>query len=149
MSLKIETMSPEQALEMLESRKHDDEVLALNEEACQLLMAGNFDEAREKLEKAIRLNPRYPMAKMNLGASYSLQGRWREAIPWLEEALDMDPNLEGATEALEQCRQNVQTSLEEIVDTSEDKSGQNITAPIETSSKIDLRESKKWWQFWK
>lgn len=103
MSITIERMTPEQALQVIESRKHDKEVLSLNDEAYRLMVAGDYETGRIMLKKAIELNPRYPTARLNLGASYYMQGLWTEAISWLESAIEMVPDAKGA-EALKECR---------------------------------------------
>ena len=50
-------------------------------------------EAIELVEKAIRLNPRYPFEfPFNLGWAYSLVGRYEEAIAAQKQALLRNPN---------------------------------------------------------
>jgi tetratricopeptide (TPR) repeat protein len=127
-------MTPEQALEELGRRKHDQEVLSLNDEACRLMSAGDYENARAKLGKAIQLNPGYPIAHVNLAASYMEQGRWSEAIPCLERAIAIDPTVEGGAGALAQCRAKAISS--------------KPTAPSSQRTKA-APASRKWWQFWK
>jgi tetratricopeptide (TPR) repeat protein len=51
-------------------------------------------EAIALMEKAIRLNPRYPFDfPYTLGFAYSLVGRYEEAIACQKQALQRNPNL--------------------------------------------------------
>jgi tetratricopeptide (TPR) repeat protein len=71
---------------------------------CDLLQEGRFDEAKKILEEAIETNPFNGTAYGNMGGCYYLQGQYAEAIPWLEKALEIHPNLEGIAEALAESR---------------------------------------------
>ncbi len=109
MSFTVRSMSANDALAHLSRRKHDGEVVRLNDEACELMNAGKYDEARSKLKQALDLNPEYPTGWVNMGASYMEQERWAEAIPHLERAITLHPEVEGAAPALEQCREKART----------------------------------------
>lgn len=69
-----------------------------------LAWAGRPAEAIEKIEKAMRLNPRYPAAYLNsLGFAYVLLGRYAEAIPLLKQNLSRNPNYIDAYVNLAVC----------------------------------------------
>lgn len=46
----------------------------------------------ESFKKAIELDPKYWVAYKNLSASLYYQNRKKEAVPYLEKALDLQPN---------------------------------------------------------
>jgi superkiller protein 3 len=52
-----------------------------------------FQKAEEAFRKAIENGPGEALGYNNLGAALNGQGRWDEAIPFLEKALSIDPNL--------------------------------------------------------
>ena len=57
---------------------------------------GRFSVARSSLERAIALNPQFPVAHYNAGFLRVREERYREALPFLREAVRLDP---GYTEA--------------------------------------------------
>jgi len=68
---------------------------------------GKYSEAERELKEAIKLNPFNATAHGNLGAIFLKQGKPKEAILWLEKALNLNPKLEGVTEALAQARTEI------------------------------------------
>ena len=50
------------------------------------------DKEIESFKKAIELDPKYWVAYKNLAASLYYQNRKKEALPYLEKALDLQPN---------------------------------------------------------
>jgi lipoprotein NlpI len=69
--------------------------------ACQALasehaQAGNYESAIRQIETAVQTDPANPMPLMQLGAYYLHEGRVREAIFRLEEAIELAP---GDTDA--------------------------------------------------
>jgi tetratricopeptide (TPR) repeat protein len=59
-----------------------------------------LDEAMDQFNIALRLNPGYANAHLNLGKALANAGRVEEAIKELSEAVRLDPNLTEAQEAL-------------------------------------------------
>jgi adenylate cyclase len=58
-----------------------------------LSFAGKPEEAVKLVERAMRLNPKYPVNYLGqLAFAYGLMGQYREAIPLLQEALRRNPN---------------------------------------------------------
>jgi tetratricopeptide (TPR) repeat protein len=57
---------------------------------------GRTDEAIERLQIALQLNPRYAAVHNNLGLAYSLKGREDEAIEQFQSALRIKPNFAEA-----------------------------------------------------
>ncbi len=63
-------------------------------QAAVLNFAGRPAEALPMMEQAMRLNPHYPPVYLgDLGWTYSLTGRYTEAVATLKEALSGSPNL--------------------------------------------------------
>ena len=60
-----------------------------------LMQQGRFAEAEKALKRAQEINPHNACAFGNMGGVYFLQGKYAEAIPWLEKAVSLDPTLEG------------------------------------------------------
>ena len=71
-------------------------------------------EALPLLEEALRLRPRYPEARVNLGRSLFLLGRLDEAIPQFEQAIALRPDDPVALNNLAFSRMN-QGDLAETV----------------------------------
>ncbi len=57
---------------------------------------GNLTDAIENYQKALSLNPNFPLALSNLGAAYLQQGRIDESIQALKQALKIKPGYPGA-----------------------------------------------------
>jgi len=60
-------------------------------EAQQFARAKNFSKAIAKLEDAIRIDPEYREAHLNLGAQYARVGRTADARAEFQKALDIGP----------------------------------------------------------
>ncbi len=73
--------------------KYPDSVLAYNAKAVQFINDGRLDEARQALERALRLVPGYSGAQENLGIVFSRLGDTERAVALLESALKINPNL--------------------------------------------------------
>ena len=50
------------------------------------------DKEIESFKKAVTLDPKFWVAYKNLAASLSYQNRKKEAVPYLEKALELQPN---------------------------------------------------------
>jgi len=65
-----------------------------NRQGAVLNFAGRPEEALKMMEQAMRLNPHYPPVYLgDLGWTYSLTGRYTEAVATLKAALSRGPNL--------------------------------------------------------
>jgi tetratricopeptide (TPR) repeat protein len=58
--------------------------------ALALLRMSETNGAREHLKKALRQRPEFVKALNNLAATYLMEGRPRDAIPWLERAISIE-----------------------------------------------------------
>jgi len=63
----------------------------------QLQFAGRYEEAKQQLEQAIILDPKFPMALQVLGEVFLKEEDYKEAIKWLKRA---DEKLPGDTDTL-------------------------------------------------
>lgn len=91
----ITSTSYEGILELLKSRKSQEEARDSVDEGARLLQQGDLQGARDAFEKALKINPNNPVAHSNLGALLCKMGSPGEGIPHLEKALDLDPRIEG------------------------------------------------------
>lgn len=84
----------DKALEVIrEAReKHPDNKDLLKEEINILITTEKVDEAREKLEEAVKAEPDNPGLFYNLGYLHDAVGNKEEAIKSYENALEIDPN---------------------------------------------------------
>ena len=64
--------------------------------------------AKEEIQKSQEINPLNPVAWSNYGYVLLLEGKSREAIPYLEKALSLNPKLEGVAAALDRARRVLQ-----------------------------------------
>lgn len=69
----------------------------LNNEAVKALNSGNFDLAIQKLEEAVKMDPRYKMGRSNLGIAYNNYGLKYQndpatAIKYFHKAVLLDPS---------------------------------------------------------
>lgn len=74
------------------------------------------DLALAPLERAVRLDPAYPLAAMNLGAAYARLGRWNEAMLWSRRALAIAPDYHQARRNLAVAYEALQRWDEAIVE---------------------------------
>lgn len=92
--------SAEDALSMLDAVKGQGEAAQHVDRSAELYAQERLDEAVAELQAALKINPLNPTAHGNMGAVLLKQGKPKEAIPWLEKALELNPNLEGVSAAL-------------------------------------------------
>jgi tetratricopeptide (TPR) repeat protein len=78
-------------------------------EALAALKADNPEEALERCNAAVRLNPRLAVAYFLRGETLRQLGRPEEALPDLEKALSLDPVLSGA----HACRGTIRRARQE------------------------------------
>ena len=76
----------------LRARVNAGDAGALNALALQYVRGGQLDEARRRLDEALRLAPQHAEARSNLGTVLQMQGRLAEAAPHLERAVALAPN---------------------------------------------------------
>jgi len=53
---------------------------------------GDFVDALDKMEHAVSLDPEYPLGPMGVGVVLNYSGRAPEAVPYLREALRLNPH---------------------------------------------------------
>jgi Flp pilus assembly protein TadD len=70
------------------------------EKGLKLQEAGNYKEASEKYEKAVRANNTYAEAWSNLGYTYRKQGHFNKAVKAYKKAITLSPDLAEAHEYL-------------------------------------------------
>ncbi len=63
-------------------------------------MAGHLEKARNRFLRALRIDPTFPAARMDLGILYLTEGKTNEAEAALEAALQQDPYLAEAWNGL-------------------------------------------------
>ena len=61
-------------------------------------------EARTESEAAVRLNPGFPVAHLNLGMALVQLGQWEEAERQFEATLQLDPTNSKAADYLNQTK---------------------------------------------
>jgi tetratricopeptide (TPR) repeat protein len=96
--------------------RNPDAWLAHNNLAYMMLnVPGALPEAISHLTIALRLNPNYAEAHVNLGIAYSLEQKWPEAIAQYEAALRLDPKYVLAHANLGNALSNVPGRLPEAI----------------------------------
>jgi len=68
-----------------------------------LVYGGRTEEGIKFIEKAVRLNPRWPVYLGNLGWAYRVAGRYEEALAPLKKALTFAPNFQSFRANLAAC----------------------------------------------
>jgi tetratricopeptide (TPR) repeat protein len=81
----------------VESGKHVDR-------SNELAQQGQYAEAIKEAKIALEIAPLNPNAHNNIGACLVEQGKPKEAIPWLQKAIKLNPKHECASIWLEQAR---------------------------------------------
>ena len=76
----------------LRARVSPDNAAAHNSLAMHYVRAGRLDDARRRLNEALRLAPQDAEAHSNLGTVLQMQGRLAEAAPHLEQAVRLKPD---------------------------------------------------------
>ncbi len=69
-----------------------------------LFQQGRHDEAEAEFRQAIEINPWNATAHGNIGVIFLRRGEPREAIRWLERALELNPRVPGGRECLEMAK---------------------------------------------
>lgn len=69
----------------------EDQIVRDFKEGARLLEAGQLDEAIQKYQNVLQLNPRSEDANFNLGIAYARQGKLREAEKHYREAIRLMP----------------------------------------------------------
>lgn len=69
---------------------------ALFDEAFDLLMQQDYEEAIALFQEVLKLDPRHVQSYGNLGIAYSGLGQQKKALECLDQALSIDPNYEPA-----------------------------------------------------
>ncbi len=65
---------------------------------------GDLEGAKAFFERAVQLTPSDPSANNNLGVIYLRQGKFKESLPYLEEAVRVKPDYASAVAALAEAR---------------------------------------------
>jgi len=92
------------SLSLLDSMQKQAEAAEHVDRGAQLIMQRHYAEAESELKKAIEINPLNATAHSNMGGVFLRQGQPEKAIPWLEKALELNPQLGGVAQALAQAR---------------------------------------------
>lgn len=100
----IGSYSGDEALAALDALSTANKAERIVDEGAALYMAGDQQGAIRKLHEALGVNPRSAMANFNMGYILLQQGKPADAVPWLEKALAIDPNIEGGPGALAEAR---------------------------------------------
>jgi tetratricopeptide (TPR) repeat protein len=76
-------------------------------EGFNLHREGKFDDARDRYEKALSIQPNHPQALKFMGTILSQTGKYSEAISYLSQSLELDPDNAS-------CLNNLANALREI-----------------------------------
>ena len=68
-------------------------VEALNNLGVIYIREGDFDAAKENLEKAVRLNPRHVESYYNMACLYAIKGEAEQGLEYLKKAVSLDSNV--------------------------------------------------------
>ena len=68
-------------------------------------MGGDPKGAIKKLREALAINPKSAMANFNMGYILLEQGKAKDALPWLEKALEINPAIEGGPVSLARAKE--------------------------------------------
>ncbi len=74
-----------------------------------------FSEAVETYEKAIKINPKAPIAYNNICAAFNAQARYADAVESCEKAVALEPNFELATNNLKLAKEKFAAFRTEIL----------------------------------
>lgn len=96
--------SGEDALFTVDSMRKQMEASECNDRGGRMMGEGRFAEAEAEFRRVTQINPLNATAYGNIALALYKQGRAKEAIPFLEEALRINPDLEGAAQALTQFK---------------------------------------------
>lgn len=100
----IGSYSSEDALAMLDLMREQDKAKEHVDKSASLFLEGHYEEAIAEIEIALKLAPMNPAAHGNMGVILLKQGKANEAIPWLEKALELNPNLAGIPSVLAEAK---------------------------------------------
>ena len=74
------------------------------DEGLNELHIGDYDQAIEAWQRALRLDPANALAANNIGTAYMFRQQPELAVPWFEKAIAGDPNLQIASNNLAWAR---------------------------------------------
>ena len=104
----IQSGSEADSSSLYESMEKQSEAAKLVDKSVILINAGKYNEAEKVLKEAIDINPYNATAHANMGGVFHRQRRLKEAVPWLEKAIELNPYIEGVPDALQEVRSQLE-----------------------------------------
>ena len=95
------------------SRETAEQAKRLFKDGVKYARAGLFKQAAELFERVVKLRPDYADAHYSLGHVYCDLRQWRDAIPPLQTALQLNPKDKEARALLDQAQRNLNNESDE------------------------------------
>lgn len=71
---------------------HEDEAIEHARRGISLAKEGNFPQAQQELEQAVRMGPEVAQYRAQLASILGLQGKWQPALEAFQKAIDLAPD---------------------------------------------------------
>ncbi|MGA2457032.1 MAG: tetratricopeptide repeat protein [Terriglobales bacterium] len=98
------SMTGDEGLKFLDGLQSQRDARDLVNEGAALFQAGDYSAAEDKFKQAIKANPKNEVAHANIGNIYFKRKHYDEAVPWLEKALALNPDVQGVRECIRECK---------------------------------------------
>jgi protein involved in polysaccharide export with SLBB domain len=95
------------------SKETAEEAKRLFKDGVKYARAGLFKQAAELFERVVRMKPDYADAHYSLGHVYCDLRQWRDAVPPLQTALQLNPKDKQARALLDQAQRNLNEGADE------------------------------------
>ncbi len=135
----------QQGLKAAQEQMQHKKIAADVKEALELYKAGRYDEAINKYEALLRINPKDPVAHFNLGAAYQAKKSIDQAIAEYKQAANFDAKNDDYKKALETAYELKAQPIEEAAEKKHTAKDYRGAIELYNQALTILPKNAAWW----